>query len=122
MGLDVKGLFATIDHMDAAGFSRFFAEDGLFRFGNAPTVKGRAEITTAVEQFFASIKALEHRVIETWTDVDTEIVEVDVTYTRHDDSTVDLMAACVFRMRDDAIADYRIYMDISPLYEAPEHD
>jgi ketosteroid isomerase-like protein len=117
MGLDVKALFATIDRMDAPGFSKFFAEDGLFRFGNAPTVKGRSEISSTVEQFFASIKALEHRVIETWNDRNTEICEVDVTYTRHDNTQIDLMAACVFRMRGEFVADYRIYMDISPLYE-----
>ena len=117
MGLDGKGLFAAVDRMDAAGFSEYFTDDGLFRFGNAPTVKGRAEITSAVEQFFASIKGLEHRILETWSDKDAEIYEVEVTYTRHDDSRVDLTAACVFRMDGDLIGDYRIYMDISPLYE-----
>ena len=117
MGLDGKALFATVDRMDAKGFSEFFSDEGLFRFGNAPTVKGRSEIASAVEQFFASIKSLEHRIIETWSAGDTEIVEVEVTYTRSDDSLVDLMAACVFRMQGELIRDYRIYMDISPLYE-----
>ena len=117
MALDGKALFATVDRMDAAGFSKFFIEDGLFKFGNAPTAKGRSEITSAVEQFFASIKDLEHRVLENWSDGGAEIYEVEVTYTRHDDSHVDLMAACLFRMQGDLIADYRIYMDISPLYE-----
>ena len=116
MARDLKGIFETVDRMDAEGFANYFTEDGLFTFGNAPTVKGRAEITTAVETFFASIKALEHRVIDTWSVPGVDIVEVEVTYTRHDDSFVDLTAACVFRGNDDLISDYRIYMDINPLY------
>ena len=116
MALDGKALFATVDRMDAAGFTKYFTDDGLFRFGNAPTPKGRPEIATAVEQFFGSIKSLEHRIIETWRDGDAEIYEVEVTYTRHDDSKVDLTAACLFRMQGELIGDYRIYMDISPLY------
>ena len=33
-----------------------------------------------------------------------------------DGKEVPLSAACIFRMDGDLIADYRIYMDISPLY------
>ena len=109
-------LFKIVDRQDAKGFAKQFTEEGLFRFGNAPTVKGRTEIEQAVEQFFASIKALEHRVVDTWRDGDAIVSEVEVTYTRHDDSLCDLMAACVFRMQGELIADYRIYMDITPLY------
>jgi ketosteroid isomerase-like protein len=118
MPLDVNGLFDTVDRQDAEGFGMFFTEDGLFRFGNAPTVKGRSEISASVSQFFESIKALRHRILDTWRSGDVEICEVEVTYTRHDDTTVDLMAACLFRMQGDRIADYRIYMDISPLHAA----
>src|SRR5687767_321495 len=113
---DLKGIFETVDRMDAQAFANYFTEDGLFTFGNAPTVKGPSEITTAVEGFFASIKGLEHRMLETWSVPGVDVVEVEVTYTRHDGSTVDLTAACIFRGQDDLISDYRIYMDINPLY------
>lgn len=120
MSRDLKGIFETVDRMDAEAFANHFTEDGLFTFGNAPTVKGRAEITTAVEAFFASIKGLEHRLLETWSVPGVDIVEVEVTYTRHDDSTVDLTAACIFRGETDLISDYRIFMDINPLYAPVE--
>lgn len=116
MVLNTKEIFETIDRMDAKEFASFFTEDGLFRFGNAPTVKGRGEIIGAVEQFFASIKALSHRIIDQWSSEGVDIVEVEVTYTRHDDSQVDLTAACIFRLDGGQISDYRIYMDINPLY------
>lgn len=116
MVLNTKEIFETVDRMDAKGFASFFTDNGLFRFGNAPTVKGRDEITGAVEQFFASIKALSHRIIDEWSSEGVDIAEVEVTYTRHDDSKVDLTAACVFRLEGQQISDYRIYMDITPLY------
>lgn len=116
MALDVGKILGTVDKMDAKGFASHFTEDGLFRFGNAPTVKGRGEVADAVEQFFSSIKGLEHRIIDTWNAEGTDIVEVDVTYTRHDGSTVDLMAACVLRLDGELVSDYRIYMDINPLF------
>lgn len=116
MALDIPKIFKAVDQMDAAGFASHFSDDGVFTFGNWPTVKGRDEITASVEQFFTSIKALEHRVIDSWTADGVEIAEVAVTYTRHDDSFVDLTAACIFRVDGDLISDYRIYMDISPLY------
>ena len=116
MVTDTKELFATVDRMDAEGFASFFTDDGLFRFGNAPTVKGRIEIAEAVGQFFASIKGLRHRILDEWSADGVDIVEVEVTYTRHDDSQVDLSAACIFRLEGQQISDYRIYMDINPLY------
>lgn len=118
MAFDVNELFETVDRQDADGFASYFAEDGLFRFGNWPVVKGRAEISASVTEFFSSLKALSHRVIATWKDGDVLVSEVEVVYTRPDDSEVDLMAACVFRTIGDQIADYRIYMDVNPLFAA----
>ena len=116
MALDVEELFSTVDRMDPTEFASYFTEDGLFTFGNWPTVKGRSEVIGAVGEFFGSIKALEHRVIGSWSANGVDIAEVEVRYTRHDDSQVDLRAACIFRLDGDLIADYRIYMDINPLY------
>ena len=87
MARDLKAIFETVDRMDAEGFASFFTEDGLFTFGNAPTVKGRSEIATSVDGFFASIKALEHRLLDTWSVPGVDVVEVEVTYTRLDGST-----------------------------------
>src|SRR5688572_33380168 len=101
MARNLEGIFKTVDGMDAQAFANYFSEDGLFTFGNAPTVKGRDEIATAVDGFFASIKGLEHRLVDTWNTPGVDIAEVEVTYTRHDASTVDLTAACIFRVQDD---------------------
>jgi limonene-1,2-epoxide hydrolase len=120
MAFDVKGTFTIVDSMDPDRFAGLFTEDGVFRFGNWPTVKGRSEIAAFVAEFFTSIKALKHRVTDSWRVEGGEIAEVEVTYTRHDDSAVDLTAACIFRLQNDEIADYRIYMDVNPLFATTE--
>ncbi|MDX1509550.1 MAG: nuclear transport factor 2 family protein [Woeseiaceae bacterium] len=109
-------LFAAIDAMDAERFAAFLTDDARFRFGSAPVVEGRDAIRAAVEQFFASIQGLRHHVSKVVESGNTLVCEGEVTYTRHDGTTIDLPFADVFETHADRIADYRIYMDINPLY------
>ena len=120
MTTSMKDLFAIIDRKDAAGFAAAFTEDGRFRFGNAPTVTGREAVENAVADFFSSLKGLRHEILDVWDDGDSVISEVEITYTRLDGSDVQLPAATIGRRRDDLLADYRIYMDVNPLFAPPE--
>ena len=116
MTTSMKELFETIDRMDARGFAEAFTDDGRFRFGNAPTVTGRDGIEKTVADFFAGLQGLRHEILDVWDDGDSVISEVEVTYTRKDGSEVQLPAATIGRRRDDLLADYRIYMDVNPLF------
>jgi ketosteroid isomerase-like protein len=117
MATSMKELFEVIDRMDAVGFAAAFTEDGRFRFGNAPTVTGREGIAQTVGEFFAGLQGLHHEILDVWDDGDSVISEVDVTYTRQDGSDVQLPAATIGRRRDGLLADYRIYMDVNPLFQ-----
>ena len=112
----LRNLFAAIDSKDVDGFVGFLTPDASFRFGSAPAANGADAIREAVGGFFTSIKALEHSVARAFADGSTLFCEGNVTYTRHDGSTVTLPFADVFEMAGDRIADYKIYMDIAPLY------
>jgi len=111
----LRQLFAVIDRKDVEGFVLFLAEDASFRFANFVAVVGRDNIRKAVSSFFSQIKGLQHRIIEVWEYADTVICEGEVTYMRNDDTKLTLPFANIFRMKDNLIADYRIYIDISPL-------
>jgi ketosteroid isomerase-like protein len=114
---DVERLFKTIDQMDAEEFASFFTENGTFRFGNAEPVAGRKAIQEAVGGFFASIAGLHHQGNQTWDAADDiAVTEGLVIYTRHDGGTVDVPFVNVYRLEDGLIRDYRIYVDITPLY------
>ena len=109
-------LFAAIDRRDVDAFVGFLTEDATFRFGSAPAAEGTEAIRAAVDGFFGTIKGLEHDVGNACASGTTLFCEGDVTYTRHDDSTIKLPFADVFEMSGDRIASYKIYMDIGPLY------
>lgn len=116
MAISMKELFGTVDAMDAHGFSRYFTHDAHFRFGNAPTLTGRDAIASSIEGFFSNLDGLRHEILDVWEQDDVVISEVEVTYTRKDGSEVHLPAATIARCKDGLMSDYRIYMDINPLF------
>lgn len=112
----VEKLFATIDRKDADGFVGFLTEDASFRFGNAPPAVGRKDVREGVAGFFDTFESLRHEVVGVWETDGVVTCEVRVVYTRKDGGVVDLPCANIFRMKDGLIRDYRIFIDISPLY------
>ena len=113
---DIGGLFAAIDAQDSAAFVAYLSDDAIFRFGSAPAVQGRSAVQAAVEAFFGSIAGLSHDIHKALRDGRTLVCEGEVTYTRHDGSTIAIPFADVFEYAGDKIAEYKIYIDIRPLY------
>ncbi len=117
-GVDFRKLFVSIDAMDTERFLGFIAPDAQFRFGSTPAVRGHAGIRAAVEDFFSSIAALSHELQRLVAEGDSAVCEGEVTYTRHDGSTITLPFCNVFEVKDGLISLYRIYIDVAPLYAA----
>ena len=117
MMIVMKELFQTIDAMDAHGFAAAFTREGLFRFGNAPTVVGREAIENAVDGFLSQLTSLRHHIFDVWDQEEVVISEVGVTYTRVDGKVISLPAATIGRRNNGLFSDYRIYMDVNPLFE-----
>ena len=115
-GVDFGKLFVSIDAMDTEGFLGVIAQDGEFRFGSAPAVRGHDRIREAVGGFFSSIAAISHELQRIVADDNTVVCEGEVTYTRHDGSAVTLPFCNVFETDGGLISLYRIYIDIAPLY------
>jgi limonene-1,2-epoxide hydrolase len=115
-GVQFEKLFASIDAMDTESFLSFIAEDATFRFGSTPAVHGHVAIRAAVEGFFASFAALKHDLQRLVAEGAAVACEGEVTYTRHDGSTITLPFANVFEVDGGLISLYRIYIDIGPLY------
>ena len=115
-GINFGKLFASIDAMDMESFLSFIHADATFRFGSSPPVTGHAGIGAAVGGFFSSIAALEHKIGRFVTDGDAVVCEGEVTYTRHDGSTIILPFVNVFEVKNERISLYRIYIDIGPLF------
>jgi uncharacterized protein (TIGR02246 family) len=115
-GAATGGMFAAIDARDSAGFAAYLTEDAVFRFGSAPPVQGRDAIQAAVDGFFTTIAGCSHKTAKSLRQDDTVVCEGEVTYQRHDGSSVTLPFTDIFEYDGELIAHYKIYIDIAPLY------
>jgi ketosteroid isomerase-like protein len=109
-------LFADVDRMDAKAFASYLAEDCVLRFANADKVVGRDAIEAAIAGFFSTIKGISHHIVGQWDVDDTTIVQLEATYTRLDDGRVTLPAVTIYRRGADLIDDYRVFVDLAPVY------
>jgi ketosteroid isomerase-like protein len=109
-------LLAAIDGKDTETFLEYLSDDALFRFGSAPAVRGSETIRAAVDGFFDTIKGSTHSLTNTLVNGSTLVCEGEVTYQRLNDSKLTLPFVNVFELDGELISDYKIYIDIAPLY------
>lgn len=109
-------LFADIDSMEPERFAAHLAEDVTMRFGNAEPIRGRGAVRDAWAAFCKELRGVRHEVVGRWKVDETTIVEATVTYTRHDSNQVTVPVVTIYRERGGRINDYRIYVDLAPLF------
>jgi ketosteroid isomerase-like protein len=119
----VRELFAALDAGDVQSALALMTEDVAFRFGNADPVVGRAAIAAQFTPMAEVIASMSHGLRAVWTTGEPDpavICEMNVTYHRRDGSQLMLPCANIFRLRGGRIADYRIYMDVNPVFAPQE--
>ncbi|MGV0603470.1 nuclear transport factor 2 family protein [Mycolicibacterium sp. XJ1904] len=112
----VRAAFADIDAMKVDSFVARMSEDVVFQFGNAETVVGRSAVRTYVAQFFSTIDGLGHDIKNIWDVGNTTIVQMDVEYLRIDGRAVSAPAANILTYDGDLACEWRVYVDLTPLY------
>ncbi|NIR42389.1 MAG: nuclear transport factor 2 family protein [Gemmatimonadetes bacterium] len=113
--LDLDGLFASIDGMDADAFVGFLTDDATFRYGSQNPVEGKAAVREYVQTFFGMIDSLSHEVFEVMEGENSMCCYGNTTYVRPDGSKVTIPFANVFRLQGDKVKDYLVHIDPSPL-------
>jgi ketosteroid isomerase-like protein len=113
----IKDMYKVVDAMDGAGLANMMTENGAFRFANIPAVTGRTAISEFLDNFFQSIKGIAHDQLEDWKVEDTRFATGRVTYTRHDDSTLQVPFSVILKMQGKLINEYLIFVDTSELYK-----
>jgi ketosteroid isomerase-like protein len=111
-----QAIFAAFDAKDIDALAALVTQDVRLQIGNAEVVLGKAEFVQALQAFFGSVTSFRHTVTNVWSDHDAVIAELQVQYTRLDGRKLTLPCCNVFRVRDGAVSDYRVYMDITPVY------
>jgi ketosteroid isomerase-like protein len=116
----VQAYFKTVDTLNADAIAAHFADDGKFRFSNQPPAVGKQAVQDSLAQFFDTIQAMHHDKVGLWVgeDGNSAVWEADVTYTRKDGTQVMLPCASILRSHNDQIYDFRMDMDISPVYKS----
>ncbi len=102
--------------MEPERFAAHLAEDVTMRFGNAEPIRGKDAVRDAWAAFCAELRGVRHEMVGRWRVDEATIVEATVTYTRRDSSQVTVPVVTIYRERGDRIHDYRIYVDLAPLF------
>lgn len=118
MKTEIARLFADIDSLDVDRFVAHLAPDVVMQFGNGPEMKGRAAVQEAISGFFTQIAGLRHELHAYCETDDAQAVQITVHYTRLDQSIVSVPVAVFLHRESGAlIRDYRIYIDLAPLFQ-----
>ncbi|SRR6266540_1069211 len=112
----IHRVFASFDAKDVSALAGFMTDDVQLRLGNAEMIQGKSAFVDAVNAFLGSVAAVRHEILHVFTDRDMAIVEFDVQYTRRDNNVVTIPCCNVFRLRGGLIAEYRTYIDATPVY------
>ena len=107
---------AALDAGDAARLAAMVTDDVRLRLASQEPTIGKAAFTAAVEAAVASIASTRHEILAAWDVGEAVVLEMTVHYRRHDGSELALPCCNIFRFTGGLIADYRMYMDIAPVY------
>jgi ketosteroid isomerase-like protein len=113
---DRSQLFSDIDSMEPERFTAHLAEDVTMRFGNADPIHGRDAVRDVWAGFCEGLDGVSHERLRRWESHEGSVAEANVTYTKKDGSTVTVPVATIWRESDGGIVDYRIFIDLAPLF------
>jgi len=118
----IKKQFLAGEAMNVENFVKFYTDDALYQFGNSPIVYGPAgirESSGSFEEkgsFLGTVEGVNHHIVNIWeVEKDTLVVQMEVSYTRHDGKVFTLPCCDIARFRDDKVCELRIFMDFTPV-------
>ena len=109
-------VYEAVDSKDERRLARFLTENCTFVYANSEPVIGRENIAESSKNFLALIAGIKHQLLDVWAFDDVIVSRLEVTYTRKDGSTLTVPAVTIWRVRNKQIDDYRIYIDVAPLF------
>ncbi|WP_328286525.1 nuclear transport factor 2 family protein [Rhodococcus sp. JS3073] len=113
----VRTLFIAVDRRDADALADLFADDITFRFGSADCLAGKSDVAVTCATFLGRINGIRHEIEHFWqVEADRIVVIMTVHYERADGRKLSLPCANTFRIVAGRVADYRIFMDVNPVF------
>lgn len=115
----IRTMFAAGDSGNIDRLLSFLTDDVVLVFGNTDAVRGKAAVEAQARQVTSRLKGVRHEIHDVWQvgeNADVVIARMTVHYDRLDGSTVSVPCCNIFRLRGDLVADYRIYIDVNPVF------
>lgn len=116
----IRSIFAATDAKDTDAKLELVTDDVSLVFGSAEAIHGKNAFAEASDTFNDSLREVRHEITGLWVvsdgGEDLVLCQLQVHYTRLDGKALTLPCFNVFRVDDGLISDYRIYMDIGPVY------
>lgn len=110
-------LAPALDAKDTDKVLSLLAEDCLFQAGNNEPIVGKTAIAESLNTFFSAIKSIRHEMTDTFESGSNAVYRGHVTYTREDDSQLTVPVCDVFKINNQKITAYYIYIDWSDLFK-----
>ena len=113
----VRQMFVAGESMNVNNFAAFYGNNALYQFGNFPVAHGPEEIVSSSQGFLQKVKKVVHHIENIWeVDDETLVVEMTVTYDRHDGKSFTLPCCDTVRIRNGKVESIKIFMDIGPVF------
>lgn len=117
------GRIHAADHaLDLPAFLALLDPHVRLRLGSQPPLEGTESVRLAIAGLFSQLTGIRHRLLDLSVQGTTITFEAEITYTVKDGRTVTLPYVDVLRVGGDGlITDYRIYIDLAPLFALLVH-
>jgi ketosteroid isomerase-like protein len=117
--VDLAAMFAALDRGDLEAMLASLHDDVVVRLGNQPPIHGLAAFKDLHTELTASLGGVRHELHDVWTateDAAIRVARMTVHYTRLDGQVVSVPCCNVFRVRDGAISEYDVFLDVTPVF------
>ncbi len=108
--------YDDIDNQRLDSLGSRTAQNVVVRTAGFPAVEGLENVLNGQREFFSTFKSLRHDFTNTWEVEDTAVLEAIVTYTRHDETSVEVPCVSILHRTDELVDSVRIYLDLAPIY------
>lgn len=114
----IREMFAALDRESVPGLFPYLHDEVVWRFASYPAGKGKDSFAAGWSAMSGRVKTLEHAVHTVFAEGDAVFCHGDVSYHLRDAPTVTVPFANVFRLLDEKISEYLIYVDASEVFGA----
>jgi ketosteroid isomerase-like protein len=115
----VRAILAALDGRDVDALCRQVTDDVRLQLGNTEVTTDKSAFEATSRTFLNSIAAIRHELLDLWeVEGGTVIAVMTVHYERLDGQKLSLPCCNLFGTRAGRVHDYRVYMDINPVFAA----